>query len=506
MGFGQAVQDVAQLEVVRESLVQEDVTPGDRGAVHDASPRDVAFIQYSSGSTSDPKGVCLTHENLCVNIRAIVEGFGWQDDDQSLSWMPLTHDMGLIGFHLSTLAAGMNHAVYGGRAGALEIAGDTVLVEYPGEAARTVDAEPVRLWDRPYGMSDAEIEDFLRTAEITQVEDLGEGVTRPRRLTLKEDGKVATSDKWMWLVRGGPPDRPVVLFHYDASRSEDVPSRLLDGFTGVLQTDGYAGYNQVCRDNPITRIGCWDHARRKFVEASKAAPSKRKGEKVSKADVVNLGVWKVFSRSQPALDRQGVVADTQVRGEQAAVDDAHQQPVEQVELPGRIDPRHQQVADPQRDQHPGQRVGHLGADVVDVVGGRCHRRCVARPGRLRRAGDARDICVALLVVRDDTRGRHRGRGRGSGQGRPRGAAEALSGRPSGAGAGLRGGRCKRRHRQVAPQSRRPALRQLRNRQQHPGLVVGEHHGHHGDVVEASQQRVELVEPARDDSPISDPVG
>jgi hypothetical protein len=75
----------------------------------------------------------------------------------------------------------------------------------------------------------------------------------------KEDGKPATSDKWMWLIRGGPPDQPAVLFEYDASRSEEVPSRLLDGFAGVLQTDGYAGYNQVCRDNPITRIGCWDH-------------------------------------------------------------------------------------------------------------------------------------------------------------------------------------------------------------------------------------------------------
>ncbi len=49
---------------------------------------------------------------------------------------------------------------------------------------------------------------------------------------LKEDGKVATSDKWMWLIRGGPPDKPVVLFEYDASRSEEVPVRLLDGFCG----------------------------------------------------------------------------------------------------------------------------------------------------------------------------------------------------------------------------------------------------------------------------------
>jgi hypothetical protein len=112
---------------------------------------------------------------------------------------------------------------------------------------------------------------------------------------LKEDGKVATADKWMWLVRGGPPGRPVVLFHYDASRSEEVPARLLEGFEGVLQTDGYAGYNKVCRDNAITRIGCWDHARRKFVEASKAAPPKKKGDKVSKADVAIGKIRKLYA-------------------------------------------------------------------------------------------------------------------------------------------------------------------------------------------------------------------
>ena len=115
---------------------------------------------------------------------------------------------------------------------------------------------------------------------------------------LKEDGKVATSDKWMWLIRGGPPDQPVVLFHYDASRGEAVPSRLLDGFTGVLQTDGYAGYNKVCRDNPIIRIGCWDHARRKFVEASKAAPSKKQGQKVSKADLAIGKIRKLYAIEQ----------------------------------------------------------------------------------------------------------------------------------------------------------------------------------------------------------------
>ncbi len=93
------------------AVLMSDVEPGAHGELYDAQPDDIGFIQYSSGSTSDPKGVVLTHRNLCVNIRAIVEGFDWRDDDQALSWMPLTHDMGLIGFHLAVLAAGMNHAV-----------------------------------------------------------------------------------------------------------------------------------------------------------------------------------------------------------------------------------------------------------------------------------------------------------------------------------------------------------------------------------------------------------
>jgi len=64
-------------------------------------------------------------------------------------------------------------------------------------------------------------------------------VDEPRVQVLKEDGKAATSDKWMWLIRGGPPQQPVVLFNYDASRSEAVPARLLENFKGVLQTEKY---------------------------------------------------------------------------------------------------------------------------------------------------------------------------------------------------------------------------------------------------------------------------
>ena len=88
-----------------------DVDPTASGEIHASTPDDIAFIQYSSGSTSDPKGIVLSQRNLCTNIRAIVEACHWTEDDQSLSWMPLTHDMGLIGYHLSVLGVGMNHAV-----------------------------------------------------------------------------------------------------------------------------------------------------------------------------------------------------------------------------------------------------------------------------------------------------------------------------------------------------------------------------------------------------------
>ncbi len=70
------------------------------GKVHTARAEDVAFIQFSSGSTSEPKGVVLTHGNILANARGSTEVAGFNAEDVSLSWMPLTHDMGLIGFHL----------------------------------------------------------------------------------------------------------------------------------------------------------------------------------------------------------------------------------------------------------------------------------------------------------------------------------------------------------------------------------------------------------------------
>ena len=79
------------------------------GIPHAAAPDDIAFVQYSSGSTSEPKGVVLTHRNLMANLDAIGTGIGATAEDSSLSWMPLTHDMGLIGFHLAPMVTCAEH-------------------------------------------------------------------------------------------------------------------------------------------------------------------------------------------------------------------------------------------------------------------------------------------------------------------------------------------------------------------------------------------------------------
>ena len=56
---------------------------------------------------------------------------------------------------------------------------------------------------------------------------------------LKEPDKRAQSKSYIWLQRGGPPNKPVVLYDYDPGRSAQVPKRLLEGFRGYLQTDGH---------------------------------------------------------------------------------------------------------------------------------------------------------------------------------------------------------------------------------------------------------------------------
>jgi fatty-acyl-CoA synthase len=91
-----ALEQVVAIEGIRESLEPlraEKITLDD-----------VAFLQFTSGSTSRPKGVTLTHGNLAANVKCIMEdGLQINETDVGISWLPLYHDMGLIGFVLAPL-------------------------------------------------------------------------------------------------------------------------------------------------------------------------------------------------------------------------------------------------------------------------------------------------------------------------------------------------------------------------------------------------------------------
>jgi len=115
---------------------------------------------------------------------------------------------------------------------------------------------------------------------------------------LKEDGKAAQSKSYLWLQRGGPPEQPVVLYDYDPGRGAGVPTRLLSGFTGYLQTDGYDGYNAVVANNKLMHVGCMAHARRKFSEAVKAQGKKKKEGKAHRGLALIRKLYRVEKQAR----------------------------------------------------------------------------------------------------------------------------------------------------------------------------------------------------------------
>jgi transposase len=103
----------------------------------------------------------------------------------------------------------------------------------------------------------------------------------------------------MWVLRSTLPTASATLFHYEPTRSGDVAKELLRDFAGALMVDGYEGYNAVCVKNGITRLGCFAHARRKFIEAQKAQPKGKTG----KADQVLAYLQQIYRIEQSIKDK-----------------------------------------------------------------------------------------------------------------------------------------------------------------------------------------------------------
>ena len=89
---------------------------------------------------------------------------------------------------------------------------------------------------------------------------------------MKEPDRPDTRKSYMWLARGGPPDAPLVYYHYHPTRDAGYIKDFLSGYSGYLQTDGYAAYDGALKENEqITHVGCMAHLRRKFHEAAKGS-------------------------------------------------------------------------------------------------------------------------------------------------------------------------------------------------------------------------------------------
>jgi len=90
---------------------------------------------------------------------------------------------------------------------------------------------------------------------------------------LKEPGRPAESQSYMWLYRTGSVGPPIVLYDYQQTRAGEHPRDFLNGFKGYLHVDGYSGYQNIAG---VTLCGCWAHLRRKFDEALKGLPPKKR--------------------------------------------------------------------------------------------------------------------------------------------------------------------------------------------------------------------------------------
>lgn len=98
---------------------------------------------------------------------------------------------------------------------------------------------------------------------------------------LAEIGRAAKTKSYMWVFRGGAPERPVLVFQYHPTRSGDPAAVFLRGYRGCVQTDGYIGYDFLDHQPGVIHAGCWAHARRKFNDVLKAAGKSAKRDGIA---------------------------------------------------------------------------------------------------------------------------------------------------------------------------------------------------------------------------------
>lgn len=129
---------------------------------------------------------------------------------------------------------------------------------------------------------------------------------------LHESGRAAQTKSYIWLYQTGNGAPPCVAYEYQATRCGRHPRSFLEGFTGYLQVDGYVGYEGIAN---ATLVGCWAHARRKFIDALKALPVEAR----AKADHIHaaLNYFRRLYRIEREIRDLSTELRTQARDERS---------------------------------------------------------------------------------------------------------------------------------------------------------------------------------------------
>ncbi|WP_268624803.1 beta-ketoacyl synthase N-terminal-like domain-containing protein [Paenibacillus alvei] len=109
--YYESLQQSSHYEGIHFISTQELETEGD-GEPYDAQPDELAFLQFSSGSTGIPKGVKLSSRNILINALAMAERFETKESDTVFTWLPHTHDMGLFVQHITPIVSGSNIVIF----------------------------------------------------------------------------------------------------------------------------------------------------------------------------------------------------------------------------------------------------------------------------------------------------------------------------------------------------------------------------------------------------------
>lgn len=153
---------------------------------------------------------------------------------------------------------------------------------------------------------------YSRSGSVLQIDETTLQVMR-------EAERKNSSLSYMWVIRGGDPEKPGVLYHYAASRSGAVAQELVGDFDGYLQSDGYEAYDRLCEQRSLTHVGCWAHARRLFVDA------KSVGKNASSATQALSYIAKLYAAEhrRPSAAATEVFADQRRAEVHPALDQLH---------------------------------------------------------------------------------------------------------------------------------------------------------------------------------------